>query len=829
MEALWNDLKSGLRMLGKNPGFAAVAILTVGIGIGTTTSVYTWIQAVLVNTLPGAGDPNRVVALESLTPSGEWVPTSYLDFRDIRDNVKSTESMSVTAPMALAVGDDKNVERSWGEAVSGNYFDLLRVKPLIGRFFSREERGDDQNAHPIVVISYQLWKNQYRFDPAVLGSTLRINRNQYQIIGVAPRDFVGSMPGLAFDMWVPASMLRQLTPGGEWMLRDRKDRMFRVLARLSPSVSLAQARDEVQNFARYMDHVNADTSDGMSATLLPLWKSHYGISDSLIAPLGILIAACGVVLLIACANVANLLLVRAASRQKELSIRLALGARRSRLARQLLTESLLVASGGAIAGLLLAGWLGDGLRWLVPSASAPNLVRPPMNAGVLLFAVALTLLVSVIAGLAPAIQSAWSESNDMLKEAGRTAMASVRSQRVRGFFVTAEVALAVVALIGAGFFVRSFQLARAIQPGFDPSHVAISEMSLSAAGYDAAQADAFCRRLREALEKQPGAQAVSYGDYIPLSVSAGSWEDLKIKGYVPASGENMKIYRNLIAPGYFDAMKIPLIEGRDFNWQDGPTGKLAPDFGGALMDTGNVMIVSQEFVRRFLPNRNPLGQQVQGWGRWFTIVGIVEDSKIYRLTENPPPYFYVPIQQVYRPEMGLKFFVRSQAPLNDAVAALRREARAIDPAVPVFNAMPLEEYIAGSLFPQRIAASLLGTLSSIALLLAAVGLYSVMAYSVARRTNEIGIRMALGAKHPDVLRLIVGESLGLAVPGLVIGSVLALALARLASTSLVRVSPSGPSIYGAAALFTIIVTLCAAAAPAMRAAQVDPMTALRRE
>ena len=231
MEAFWNDVKSGLRMLGKNPGFAAVAVLTVGIGIGASTTVFSWIQAVLVNTLPGAGEPNRVVALESLTPSGEWVPTSYLDFRDIRDNSKSIESMSVTVPMAFAVGDDKNVERNWGELVSGNYFDLLRVKPAVGRFFSRDERGEEQNAHPVVVISYSLWKNKYRSDPSTIGSTVRINRNQYQIIGVTPKDFLGSMPGLSFDMWVPATMLGQLSSTGDWMLQDRKTRMFRVLAR----------------------------------------------------------------------------------------------------------------------------------------------------------------------------------------------------------------------------------------------------------------------------------------------------------------------------------------------------------------------------------------------------------------------------------------------------------------------------------------------------------------------------------------------------------------------------------------------------------------------
>ena len=829
MDAFLNDLKSAVRMLRKNPAFALVAVLTVGIGIGASTTVYSWIQAVLVNTLPGAGDPGRVVAIESLTPSGEWVPTSYLDFRDLRDHLKSFESMSVAVPMALAVGDERAVERKWGEAVSGNYFDLLRVKPLAGRFFSPEERGDELGAHPVVVISDSLWKNHYHSDPAAIGSTVRINRAEYQIIGIAPADFTGSMPGLSFDMWVPATMFGKLSSAGDWMLRDRKTRMFRILARLAPAISIEQARSEVHNLASYMGKVNADTSEGMSATVLPLWKSHYGISDSLIAPLSILIGACGVVLLIACANVANLLLVRAASRQKELGIRLALGARRSRLARQLLTESLLVAAIGAAAGLLMAAWLGDGLRFLVPSQSVPNLVRPPLSVGVLLFATALTLFVALIAGLAPAVQASWSDSNEMLKEAGRTVSASSRSQRLRGAFVMSEVALAVVALIGAGLFMRSFELARAIQPGFDPAHVAISETSMSAAGYDAPQADAFCRRLREALEKQPGVQAVSYGDYIPLSVGAGSWEDLDIKGYVPAPGENMKIYRNLIAPGYFDVMKIPILQGRDFTWQDGPSGTAKRHIGGAVGESGYVMIVSREFVRRFLPNRNPIGQQVQGWGRWFTVVGVVEDSKIYRLTENPAPYFYVPMQQIYRPEMGLKFFVRTQAPLEDAVTALRREAHNIDPAVPVFDAMPLNEYIAGSLFPQRIAASLLGALSSIALLLAAVGLYSVMAYSVARRTNEIGIRMALGAKRPDVLRLIVGESLRLAVPGLLIGAALALALARIVSGSLVQVSPSSPSIYLAAALFTIAITLLAAAAPAMRAAHVDPMAALRTE
>jgi len=816
METLIQDIRYGIRQLRKSPGFAAVAILTIAVGIGASTTIFSWIRSVLLNPLPGTGAPGQVVALEMVTPSGEWTPTSYLDFRDFRDHSKLLESMTVTCPMDLAVGNEREVQRTWGELVSGNYFDVLRVQPELGRFFSKAESGDEQNAHAVVIISDSLWKNRYHSDPSVVGATVRINRFPYTIIGVAPENFHGSMPGLSFEMWSPATMFGQLSSTGDWMLRDRKTRMFRVLARLAPGVGIEQARSEVQSFAKELAQADADTNEGMSATLLPVWKSHYGIQESLLAPLSILMGACGVVLLIVCANVANLLLARTVTRHKELSIRLALGAPRSRLLRQILTESLLIAGAGALVGLVVSQWLGGSLRWLVPATALPDMLRPPVDLGVVFFAAVLAFAVAAIAGIAPAIHFARSDVNDALKEGGRTGGPGAHSHRVRGLLVSCEVALAVVALIGAGLFVKSFQLARAIQPGFDPRHVAVAQMNLSAAGYDAGQADSFRLRLQEALERQPGVTAVSYADYIPLSISAGSWEDLQIQGYVPGPNENMKIYRNLVSPGYFDLLKIPLLEGRDFNLRDDNTNQ-------------PVMIVTQSFVRRFLPHQEPVGQKIQGWGKWFTIIGVVEDSKIYRLTENPSPYFYVPIRQVYRPEMGLKFYVRTSAPVDDAVAALRREAQAIDPTVPVSGAMPLEEYIAASLFPQKIAASLLGTLSSIALLLAAIGLYGVMAYSVAQRTNEIGIRVALGAQPFDVLRMILREGLTLALPGLVVGALLAVALARVVSASLVEVSPGDPAIYVAAAVFTVFITLFAAAGPARRASKVDPMVALRYE
>jgi predicted permease len=811
-----HDLRYALRQLRNAPGFAAVAILTIAVGIGASATIFSWIRAVLLDPLPGAGQPNQVLALEMVTPSGEWMPTSYLDFRDFRDHLKLVESMTVACPMDLAVGDERAraVERIWGELVSASYFDVLRVRPELGRFFSEAESGDEQNAHPVVIISHALWANRYHSDPAVLGATTRINRSTYTIIGVAPPSFHGSMPGLSLEMWVPATMFGQLSSTGDWMLQDRKTRMFRVLARLAPGVHIEQAGAEVRALAKRMAEADADTNEGMSTNLLPLAKSHYGIQDSLLTPLSILMGACAVVLLIVCANVANLLLARTVSRQKELNIRLALGAPRLRLLRLLLSESFWIAALGALLGLAVSQFLGGSLRWLVPATALPDMVRPPVDLGVVFFAAALAFAVAAISAVAPGIHFTRSDVNEALKEGGRSGTSSAHTHRVRGLLVSCEVALAVVALIGAGLFVKSFQLARAIQPGFDPHQVAIAQMNLSAAGYDARQADSFRIRLQQALEHQPGVTGVSYADYVPLSISAGSWEDLEIPGYVPGRNENMKIYRNLVSPGYFDLMKIRMLDGRDFNLRD---------------DNMNdpVMIVSQTFVQRFLSGRNPIGQKVRGWGKWFTIVGVVQDSKIYRLTENSQPYFYAPIRQIYRPEMGLKFYVRTSAPVNDAVEALRRETHAIDPAVPVYDAMPLEEYIAGSLFAQKIAASLLGTLSSIAILLAAIGLYGVMAYSVAQRTNEIGIRVALGARRLDVLRMILHEGLTLALPGLVAGALLAVVLSRMVSASLVEVSPADPAIYAAATVFTVFVTLCAAASPARRAAKVDPMVALR--
>jgi len=815
MSSLIQDLRYSIRGLRNAPGFALVAIGIIAIGIGASTTIFSWVRAVLLNPLPGTGDPQSVVALESLGPDRQWYPTSYLDFRDLRTDGKLVQSMSVTKPMALPVGDKDSIERVWGEVVSGNFFDLLNVRPEAGRFFSSAEVDHERNAHPLLVISHAYWESHFNGDLHVIGSSLRIGHFPYTIIGVTPKGFHGSMPGLSLEMWAPATMYGQLSATGDATLLDRKWRTFRVLARLAPGVSIGQARAEVESHAKDMARDNADTNQGMSATLLPLWQSHYGIQDSLLSPLGVLMAACIVVLLIVCANVANLLLVRATARQKEFSVRLALGASRLRLVRHVLTESLSIALAGSLAGFTAAMWLSGSLGFLLTRSSFPALVQVPVDASVLLFAIALACVISGIAGITPALHAANGTVNEMLKEGGHSS-SSAPSDRLRGLFVTSEMALAVIAIIGAGLFLASFRHVSEIRTGFESDHVAIAQLDLSAASYSASQAESFYQRLTVNLERQPGVAAVAYADYVPLSVVQGSWEDLQVQGYLPAPGEDMKIYRSLISPGYFRLLKIPILDGRDFRAQD-------------TMTSESVMIVNQEFVRRFVREGMAVGGRVHGWGKWFRIVGVVQNTKIHRPTEGPTPYFYVPISQIYHPEMGLAFYVRTSGSMNSAITALQREARVADPFVPVFDASSLDDFMSASLFPQKAASSLLGVLGVVSLLLAAVGLYGVMAYSVAQRTSEIGIRMALGAQPIDVVRLVVRQGMFYALTGLAAGSLAAAALARVVSHALPGVSPVDPSIYTAAMALTILTALTSIALPACRAVGINPLAALRHE
>ena len=814
VESVLSDVRYALRRLIGAPALSAIVIATLGVGIAAAATVFSWTRTVLLDPLPGAGEPARVMALETTAASGSWTPSSWLDYRDFRDYLKSFDGVAAAYPTSLALGDASHSERRWGELVSANFFDVLCLRPALGSFFPAAA-DEAEGARPTVVIGHGLWQSRWRGDSSVIGSIVHVNRYPFTVIGVAPAAFRGSMPGEDFQIWVPASMLGQIVPTGGWWLRDRGTRTFRVLARLAPGATLGGAREEVHALAARMAAANRQNM-GMDGRVMPLWQSHWGLQDALRAPLAVLLGACGLVLLIVCVNTANLLLARSIGRARELGLRLALGAPRTRLVRQLLTETSVLVLAGSALGVLGAVWLARSLRWLVPAFASTALVAPRVDGAVVAFAVAVAAAVTLVAGIVPALHGSRQALNETLSEGGRSGGSGRSAVRLRGLLVAVEMAIAIMSVVGAGMFYRSLRNTRALSPGFAAERVAMASVSVTLSGYDSARAQTFLERVAERVRSEPGTQAVSYTDYVPLSMGEGSWEELRVEGYAPQPNENMKLFRAAVGPDYFRTLGVPIVEGREFVSSDDSTHAA-------------VMIVNEAFVRHFLGTRAALGVRVHGWGKWFTIVGVARDSKIHRVTEPAKPYFYVPVRQVYRPEYGYTFLARSAMPTEQTAGAITRAVMAADPTVPVFDAMPLAEYISGPLQAQRSAVQLLAGLAGIALLLAAIGLYGVIAYTVAQRTREIGVRMALGAQRTDVARDVARHAGALLAAGLIGGLTGGAVIGRIVTAMLYGVGPGDPGVFAAAAAGMAVVATLATGVPARRAMRVDPMVALRAQ
>ena len=825
LESVLMDVHYATRQLRRTPTLSGIIVATLAIGIAATATVFSWTRSVLLDPLPGAGDASRVYALETTSASGSWTPTSWPDYRDFRRYLKSFDGLAATYPTALAVGDDAHAERDWGELVSSNFFSVLRVRPALGSFFpvsavSKDFASDEAaGAQPSIVISYDFWQRRWHGDSAIVGRVVDVNRFPFTVIGVAPRTFHGSMPGEQVDLWVPAGMLGQIVPTGGWWLNDRGTRTFRVLARLRDDVGFAAARQEVERFTAFMASVNGGSSKGMGGRLMPLWQSHWGVQDALRGPLIVLLAACGLVLLIVCANSANLLLARATAREREFGLRVALGAPRRRLLRQLLTETSLLVIFGSAIGLAGASWLAHSLNSLVPAFAAPSLTPPRVDGWVLAFTILLAGGVTVIAGIAPALHGSREAFAQSLHGSAHGAVGGGRSARMRRALVMAEMALAVVSLVGAGLFYESFRRTRAVSPGFDADHVAMASVNITLAGFDSARGEAYLEDVANRIRREPGVTSAAYTDYVPLSLGSGSWENLDVEGYAPPANENMKLNRAAISPGYFSTLHIPFVAGRDFT-------------GGDDSAHAAVMIVNEAFAQHFLAGRAALGVRVRGWGRWFTIVGVAKDSKTYRVTDAPTSYFYVPVRQVYRPEYGYTVLARTAGSVDEAVRTIQRDVRAVDPTVPVHDAMPLASYIQAPLQTQEAATGLLVLLAAIASVLAAIGLYGIVAFAMAQRTRELGLRIALGAQASDVLRIVASQTSGLLGVGLVVGLGAAFLAARLVASMLYHVGAGDLVVFGGAAVVMLVIALIALIAtsvPARRALGVDPLTALRAE
>jgi predicted permease len=811
---LIQDLRYGVRSLAKSPGYAATVVLTLAIGICANTTVFTWIRSVLANPLPGVPRGDRMVTLETLTPSGEMIDSSYADYRDFRDQSKLLSGVFAFKERPLSMGAGRDTEMMWSLMVSGNYFDVLSVRPAAGRFFTPEEQSEVPGAQPVVILGHHFWQRQFGGSPAAIGQKVRLNKHEFTVIGVAPLAFSGTIGGLRFDLYVPIMMTAQLTNSSDRWSEDRGWRGLYLMARLRDGVTLEQARAEIRSIAGSLARQYPEDSKDHSATLLRVPDATRGAQSVLGTPLRILMAVAGVVLLIVCANVANLQLARGTGRRKEIGVRHALGASRARVGVMLLTESLALAVAGGILGVLFSLWTVDFLRLLFPAQYLPLYLSLQTDWAVVLFGVFLCLLTGVVAGLVPMLQSG-RNLHAALLSSGRSPGAVAGSNRVRSTLVVWEIALAMVALVCAGMLYRSFENAKRAHPGFEPNGVLIGGLNLSAGGYDREQGLAYMDRLRERVLALPGVEGVAYAEDVPLGFDGGSWEDIAVGGYVPGPGENMKIYRNLVTPGYLNLMRIRLLAGRDFTPHDDAQAPL-------------VVIINESFAKRFFAGRDPLNRKVRGWGQELTVVGLAADSKYASLREGSKPYMYVPMAQFFRASTGVALQVRATGDVRSLIPAVSGEIRAIDP-VPLSLLISLVEYVSAAYVAEKTATLLLSALGFVALVLAVLGLFSVMAYSVAQRTSEIGIRMALGAEPLTILRMVIAQGMRLALVGVTVGLGGAVAAGQMLGGVLYGVSPvDAPSLFGAGFLLTGV-ALLACAVPARRAANVDPMVALRYE
>jgi predicted permease len=832
-DEMFQYLRYGLRMLWKTPGFTLAAALSLALGIGANTAIFSLIDAVMLKSLP-VREPERLVLFGQGKdvgsigdfPDRSWDLFSYPFYREMRRRNEVFSDLGATMSLSWSVHGTVNTNGANGEMtridvqpVSGSYFSTLGVNAGLGRVITD---ADDQvaGAHPVAVVSHTWWKNQLGGDPAAIGRTVTIDNVAYTIIGVAPKEFFGTTVGKAPDVWIPLAMEAQLPPA-HWNHREDPEwQSLHLIARLKNGVSAEQASAAVNLIFKQ----SLQEWEGAQARLQEIQRAHIELTPmsrgrstlrgDFSLSLQVLMAVVGVVLLIACANVANLLLARAAARQKEFAVRLALGAGRTRLIRQLLTESVLLAALGAVAGIFMAWWGGRLLVQMASTGLEPLPLDVTPNARILGFTLFASLLSALIFGTAPALRAARIEPNSSLKSGKGAAQATSRSRFARALIV-AQVALSLLLLVGAGLFVRTLINLQNLPSGFNQQNVMLFYVDTTATDYEGAQLDALLRQVEEKVKTTPGVQAASFSAYFFYQ---GQWtSNMFTRDQTPQEGQSLTFSNKVVGQDYFTTMGIQLLQGRVFGPQDTEKSR-------------HVAVISETMARRFFPKTSPLGKR---FGRVaenndrFEIIGVVKDTKDMSLTEEWRPIAYYPYSQSGEPMSN--FVVRYSGPPEAIVSQVRQVFKQVNRNLAIDNVLSLSEHINRSLYLQRLVARLATFFGLLALLLACVGLYGVLSYAVARRANEIGIRMALGAQRGDVLRLVLREALALVVAGVAIGLLASLAATQTASTLLFGLEPNDPPTIVAATMLLLAVAALAGYLPARRAARVDPMVALRDE
>ncbi|HXX01669.1 MAG TPA: ABC transporter permease [Candidatus Acidoferrales bacterium] len=813
--SMLQDLKCGVRGLTKSPGFAALAIVTLALGIGANTTIFSWINSTLLNPVPGLTNPSEVVSLTLSKPGENPFPFTYPDVEAMREGQKSFTGIIACNFVQISLTGKRKPERLSGMVASANYFDVLGVRPFLGRGFLPAD-DDKPGGAPVAVISYRLWQTHFAADPNIVGQMVELNQHPYSIVGVTPAAFQGSQTGVRTDIWVPIMMEAQLNPLGD-LLRDHHYFWLFAFGRLKPGVSLAQAQDEMTRLLkREVDNYPEEHKGHRAVSVYPLWQNPFGLNFVMAKLLPTLMCIAGLVLLLACANVANLMLVRSVGRRREIAIRISMGGSRWRLVRQLLVESLLLSLAGGVVALLFTLWTqGTLMKFLPITPDIPLLLTVEADRTVLLTTLAISVLTGVIFGILPALRASGVAPADVLKEESGSMSGGLGKARLASALVVGQISLSLLLLVCAGLFIRSFRSAREIDPGFNPHNVLIASYDLFTAGYDDATGTEFHRQLLAKLETLPGLQSVALSSRVPLTFAGGSTA-VKPEGYVSPANESMETQVAIVSPNYFHTMQIPMAKGRDFVPQDTKSSQ-------------RVVIVSEAFANRYWPRQEALGKQLNSdlTHEWFTVVGVARDCKEVSLNENPLPFLYLPVSQVYRP--GMIINARAAGDPLALARSVENAAHELNPDLALFDETTVELRDQFSSFGQRVAGTFVGAFGLLALALAAIGIYGVTAYTTRQRTHEIGIRVTLGATRRDVLRLVLGQGLRLMVIGVGVGLVLAFALTRFLASLLLGVTSTDALTFSTVALLLCCVTLFACFIPGFWAMRFDPMVALRQQ
>jgi putative ABC transport system permease protein len=818
MDLLLKDVRYGLRRLAASPLFTAVAIVSLALGIGANSAIFSIVNAVLLRELP-VPEPDRLVDIYTSDRDGlKYATSSYPDFDDLR---AASNVFTDIASYELFIGQAE-VEGSnqmvMGEIVSGNYFDMLGVKPALGRTFAADERTTP-GAAPVVVLGHAFWKQTFDSDPGVIGRVVRIQRRPFTVIGVLPAEYHGMFPGLEADMYASSMMVNQIMASTADRLVERGNRGLFLKARLAPGISVEQASAAVDAIAARLAREYPTTDEGLEMTVLASSSVsvHPMVDRALVPVAGLLLSVVGLVLLIACANLASFLLARATDRRREIAVRLALGASRAQLVRQLVIESVFLSLLGGIAGILVANWVIHLIVGFQPPLPIPIHVNLGIDSNVLLFTLVVSLVAGLAFGLVPGLQATKPDLSGTLRDEAGAVIGGRKRVGLRGILVAGQVAVSLLLLVSAGLFLRSLGKAQKIDAGFYTGPAAILWPQFEMSGFDEARGKAAQNQLAEQLRALPGVTGVAMASRLPLGVAIQT-RGLTIDGVEPPPGlDQHHVDVTQVDAAYFDVLDVPIIAGRNFEAAD-------------LATSPTVAIISEAAARHFWPSGNAVGSTFYTdteRQRPVRIVGVAADTKVRTLGESPRPYFYLDADQQYIPSMML--VVRGSANAAELVAQARTVALDLDPQLILLDSKTMSEHLALMLYPPRMAAILLSVFGGLALLLATIGLYGTVSYAVARRTREVGVRSALGASRRDLVLLLTGGGMRLIGIGSLIGLVLAAALTWLISGFLYGIRSMDVVTFAAVPAILGLVGFLASWVPARRASRIDPMIALRSD